>query len=108
MDASTLPIVPTGLGGIVTLIILMILSGKLIPKSASDKRVEEMEKRVLEIKEDRDMWKEAYLNASRTNSSLVSQVDVLMEVGRTTDRVMRSLPSALEESEESPDDEISA
>lgn len=93
MDIGSLPLIPTGATGFVTLIVVMILRGKLVLKSAADQRMRETDERLREVKQDRDMWKAAYFSETRISSQLTGQVDSLMEVGRTTDHIMRSLPT---------------
>jgi hypothetical protein len=96
LNLGSLPVIPTGATGFVTLIVAMILRGKLVLKSAADQRMVELENRLLEVKQDRDMWKATYHSEVRTNVQLVGQLNSLMEVGRTTDHVMRSLSTSSE------------
>lgn len=103
---GSLPLIQTGATGIVAIIVWMILLGRLIPKSQVDQRMREVLLQLEQAKQDRDMWKAAYFTESRANGQLSGQVTALMEVGRTADHVIRSLPT-LEETGEGCNDEVS-
>lgn len=77
MDLSTLPVLPTSAGALVALVVLLILRGQLVPKATVD-----------DVRADRDMWKTAYENEQHRSKELTGQVTALMEVARTTERVM--------------------
>lgn len=103
---ESLPLIQTGATGIVAVIVGLILWGKLIPSQQVDKRMAEALEQLAQAKQDRDMWKAAYFNEAHNAGQLTGQVSTLMEVGRTADHVIRSLPT-LDESGEGRDDPIS-
>ena len=90
---GSLPLTQIGPSGVVILIVGMILWGRLIPKSTADQRMAETLLQLEQAKQDRDMWKAAYFSEARTTGQLAGQVNTLMEVGRTADHVIRSLPT---------------
>lgn len=109
MDFTTLPFATGGATALLGLTLLLVFMGKLVPRSTledarrdaeqtrldRDKRLEEKQKEV-------DLWRSAFINEVGTTRELSSQVTTLMEVARTADHVLRSLPPA--GSGESPND----
>lgn len=83
MDLSSLPLLPTSAGALLGVVVLMVLRGYLIPRAVVD-----------DVRADRDMWKAAYENERARTGELSGQVTTLMEVARTAEHVMRSLPAA--------------
>lgn len=83
MDLSSIPVLPTSAGALVTLIVLLVLNGRLIPRSMVD-----------DLRSDRDMWKTAYQNEQARTSELTGQVSTLMEVARTTEHVMTAVEAS--------------
>jgi hypothetical protein len=67
--------------GIVTFIIFSILTGRLYSRKAVD-----------EIRQERDDWKQAAQDEKKANQMLLKQNGDLIDAGRTTERVIRSLP----------------
>ena len=79
LESLNLPSFPAY--GLLALVVFMILTGKLNPKSYAD-----------EIRADRDAWKTAY-NKSEEGSRLKdSQISELLEVSKTVRHLVRSLP----------------
>ena len=100
MDFSKLPLATGSATALLGLVLLLVLLGKLVPRSALDdarKDAEQVRKerdRVLEDKQKEvDLWRSAFLNEVGTTRELSSQNSQLMEVARTADRVLRSLPA---------------
>lgn len=67
--------------GIVTVIIIMILTGRLYSGRAYDA-----------LGRDRDDWKKAYFQKAEANKTLMDQNTELIRAGRTTEHLVRSLP----------------
>lgn len=103
---GSLPLIPTGATGILAIVVGLILWGKLVPSRIADQRNAGLREQLDETKQDRDMWKAAYFRQVNISGQLVGQVDTLMEVGRTTDHIVQSLPT-LEETGEGRTDEVS-
>lgn len=83
MDLTQIPVLPTSAGALVAIIVLLILRGQLVPKSAVD-----------DVRADRDMWKTAYESQVSRNKELTDTVTNFMEVARTTESVIRTAAEA--------------
>ncbi len=62
------------IAGLLTLAILMILTGRLVPRRAVDD------------------WRDAYLKSEEANGELRKQNSALIEASKTTTRVVKALP----------------
>ena len=69
------------LAGIVTLGIIWVFVGKLVPKSTVD-----------DVRSERDAWKAAYLTEARAGAVKDGQISELMELARTGTHALASLP----------------
>ncbi len=85
MDLSTLPYAPIGATGILALVVLSIIRGFLIPRSVHEDRMRDKDAQIL-------FYQTAYEREAETNKVLTAQVSTLMEVARTADHVLSSLP----------------
>lgn len=85
MDLSTLPIAPIGATGVLALVVLFIVRGMLIPRSMHEDRMRDKDAQIL-------FYQTAYEREAETNKVLTAQVSTLMEVARTADHVLSSLP----------------
>lgn len=84
-----------GAGGLVVIIVLLILTGKLVPaKALTDLRSDTTE-RISEKKEELDNVWLAYKASEQAREILAGQVSELLELARTTDHFIRSLPDAV-------------
>lgn len=100
MDFSKLPLATGSATALLGLVLLLVLLGKLVPRSHLDdaqKAVEKAEsdrdKRIDEKQREVDLWRSAFISEVGTTRELSSQVTELMEFARTADRVLRSLPA---------------
>jgi len=100
MDFSKLPLATGSATALLGLVLLLVLLGKLVPRSALDdarKDAEQVRKERDKALEDKqrevDLWRSAFINEVGTTRELSSQVTQLMEVARTADHVLRSLPA---------------
>lgn len=100
MDFSKLPLATSSATALLGLVLLMVLLGKLVPRSALDdarKDAEQVRKErdnaLAEKQREVDMWRSAFLNEVGTTRELSSQNSQLMEVARTAEHVLRSLPA---------------
>ncbi len=101
MDFTKLPLVTGSATALLGLVLLMVLLGKLVPRSALDdarKDAEQVRKerdKALEEKQrEADLWRNAFLNEVGVTRELSSQNSQLMEVARTADHVFRSISPA--------------
>lgn len=86
MDLSTLPLIPMGTTTILATVVLLIVKGGLIPRSTYEDRMRDKDAQIL--------YYQTALDRERERSGiLTSQVSTLMEVGRTADHVLSSLPT---------------
>lgn len=99
MDLSKLPVGTGSATALLGLVLLLVLLGKLVPRSALDdahKAAEDARKerdRQLEEKQKEvDLWRSAFLSEVSTTRELSAQNSQLMEVARVSERVLRSLP----------------
>jgi hypothetical protein len=100
MDFSKLPLATGSATALLGLVLLLVLLGKLVPRSALEDARADAEQarkdrdRALEEKQKEvDLWRSAFINEVGTTRELSSQNSQLMEVARTADRVLRSLPA---------------
>ncbi|QJD53974.1 hypothetical protein SEA_GALACTICA_26 [Streptomyces phage Galactica] len=100
MDFSKLPLATGSATALLGLVLLLVLLGKLVPRSALDdarKDAEQVRKDrdrdLAEKQKEVDLWRSAFINEVGTTRELSSQNSQLMEVARTADRVLRSLPA---------------
>jgi hypothetical protein len=85
MEISTLPLVPMGATGILALVVLAIVRGALIPRRIYEDRMRDKDAQIL-------YYQTALGREVDRNGELTKQVGVLMEVARTADHVLSSLP----------------
>lgn len=73
-----------GLAGLVTLAVLLLLWGKIIPKSSHDARVTDKDLQIAD-------WKLAYQKQMAINEAAVSQISRLLEYAETSNKVLTAL-----------------
>jgi hypothetical protein len=78
---------PTDLGaaGLLVLVVLLILTGRLVPRST-----------LLDMREERDTWRAAHTESEAARQAEREQVTELLELSRTAGHVLTSLPRARE------------
>lgn len=72
-----------GLGALLTLTILLILTGKLVPRRTHE-----------DVIADRDNWRQAYLESERARKAEHEQTGELMEMARLGGHILTALPRA--------------
>lgn len=85
MNISSLPLEPIGATGIVSLVVLLILRGTLIPRRVHLDRMADKDAQI-------EYYHTALEREAERNDALSGQLDALMEVARTADHVLSSLP----------------
>ena len=100
MDFSKLPLATGSATALLGMVLLLVLLGKLVPRSTLDDARKDTElirkdrdKALEEKQREIDLWRSAFINEVGTTRELSSQVTQLMEVARTADHVLRSLPA---------------
>lgn len=101
MDFSKLPLATGSATALLGLVLLMVLLGKLVPRSAledaradADQARKDRDKALEEKQREVELWRSAFISEVGTTRELSSQNSMLMEVARTADHVLRSLPTS--------------
>ncbi len=82
-------------GGFATLVALgvyLVFTGKLVPRSTLKDLRQDRDDRVAEARAETTVWREAYESSKRANEALAIQLNQMLEVGHTANRVLQSLP----------------
>lgn len=76
---------PTDLGvsGLLVLVVLLILTGRLVPRST-----------LQDMREERDTWRAAHAESEVARQAERAQVTELLELSRTAGHVLTALPRA--------------
>jgi F0F1-type ATP synthase membrane subunit b/b' len=80
-----------GAAALVTLVVLLILLGRLVPRSVLQDVRADRDARIAEIAAERDTWRDAHKESEAARIDAQSQVGELLELSRTADHVLRSL-----------------
>jgi hypothetical protein len=80
--------------GLVVLVVLLVLTGKLVPRSVVIDIRRDRDDRVAEAKAETRIWREAFELARRSNEALIPYMHQLIEVGHTTNSVLQALPAS--------------
>lgn len=75
-------IVQGGAAGLLALVVLLVLTGRLIPRRTYD-----------DLREERDMWRQAFHESESTRHVERDQALTAVEVGQTAVKVLQSLPT---------------
>ncbi|WP_328313074.1 hypothetical protein OG432_24345 [Streptomyces sp. NBC_00442] len=78
-----------GAVALLALVVLMVLTGRLIPRRTYD-----------DVREERDTWRAAHSSSEEARRLEREQVDELLELSRTADRVLTALPKVTARQEE--------
>jgi hypothetical protein len=70
-----------------------VIRGGLVPKDTHDRFIELLEQRNAESREREKAWQEAFETTEAARSELSGQVNQLVVIGRTTEALLRALPS---------------
>lgn len=88
MDFSSFMTPATGVSGILSLVVMLVLWGKLVPKSALDDLRADKDKQI-------DTWRQAYERSEEAREVMRGQITELLQVARTTNHVIEALPMAV-------------
>ena len=81
-----------GAAAIVVLVVLLILLGRLVPRSVLEDVRADRDARLAEIAQERDTWRDAHKESESARQVAQDQVGELLELSRTADHLLRSLP----------------
>lgn len=94
MDWGSLPLQSMGAGTIVVLVVLMVLRGALVPRATLEDVRADRDARLSEKQREIDALRSTVEMLGATCDAQSRQVSELLEVGRTAQRVLLSLPGA--------------
>lgn len=80
-----------GAAALVALVVLMILLGRLVPRSVLEDVRADRDARVAEIAAERDTWRTAHRESEAARQEAQSQAGELLELSRTADHVLRAI-----------------
>jgi len=84
-----------GAVGLVALVVLMILTGRLIPKSTHERELEAAEKRTADAVARGDEWKQTAKNTEEVNAVVRAQNSELIEANKIVKAFLQSAGPAL-------------
>lgn len=97
---STITALPTGqvaLGTIVTIVILMVLTGKLVPRAVHEDRIADKNNEINNLVVERDAWREAHRLEADGSEELRVQNGKLVDGAETTKALLEALRSKVED-----------
>ncbi|MEU1099355.1 hypothetical protein [Streptomyces sp. NPDC005877] len=86
-----------GAVGILALVVMMVLLGRLVPRSVLEDVRADRDARVAEMTAERDTWRAAHIESEAARRIAQGQVGELLELSRTADHLLRSLPQPTRE-----------
>lgn len=94
MDLATWSATEWSAAGLLSLAVLLILWGKLVPKSVVNDIRNDRDARLVEARSETDDWKVAYQAVEEARRLQAQQLGELLELAKTTDHLIRSLDKA--------------
>ena len=76
-----LSVAEAGPTAILTLVVLLVLTGRLVPRST-----------LTDMRDERDMWREAHAKSEAAREQERDQTDELLEMARLGNQLLSSLP----------------
>jgi hypothetical protein len=80
-----------GAAAIVTLVVLLIIVGRLVPRSVVEDVRKDRDDRLAALVAERDAWREAYRVSETARMESQAQVGELLELSRTAEHVLRAI-----------------
>lgn len=87
MDWTTVLTPSLGATGLLAVVVLLVLTGRLVPKSTLDELRTDKDKQI-------EVWRTAYETSLSTQDVQREHISALLEASRTTTHVIQSLPVA--------------
>lgn len=84
MDFSKFLVPNLGFGGVVLLMVLMVLWGKLVPRASIEDRIKDKDQQI-------EAWRSAYLKSEEARDVMRGQISELLQMARTTTSVMSAV-----------------
>lgn len=88
MDFSSFLTPATGATGVLTLVVMLVLWGKLVPRQNMDDLRADKDKQI-------ETWREAYRQSEEAREIMRGQITELLQLARTTTHVIEALPVAV-------------
>lgn len=85
-----------GLGTLVTMMIISILRGWVVPRSVHIDRIADKDTQLASLLKEKDSWRDSSLKKDEVIVELTSQVHDLIDGADTTNRLMESLRNQIE------------
>lgn len=82
-----------GAAALIVLVVILILTGRLVPRSVVRDIRKDRDERVAEAQEQTAIWREAYQLSKQAQDIMLLQTRQQLEVGRTVNQVLQSLPT---------------
>jgi cysteinyl-tRNA synthetase len=79
------------LGALVTIMVLSILRGWVVPRSVLVDRIGDKDAQIAALVKERDDWKTAYDGADKSRQELVKQNTDLIDAGQATTRLLETM-----------------
>ena len=86
-----LPVGDIGAFGLVTMFVLLLFSGRVVPRSVLEDVRRDRDDRLAQAIQGSNDWKEAYSQSEVARSMMAAQVEELLEHARTTDAYIRAI-----------------
>lgn len=87
MDWTAILTPSLGAAGLLSAVVIMILTGRLLPKSSVEERLADKDRQI-------ETWHRAYERALEVQDLQRSHITELLEATRTTTHVIQALPTA--------------
>jgi hypothetical protein len=84
------------LGAIVTLVVISLIRGWLVPRSVLQERIADKDRQIEALAKERDDWKAAYHVSVESRLEVVRQNGELIDGAETTNRLIESLRNYIE------------
>lgn len=91
-ELAGLGIVQGGAAAVLGLVVMLILLGRLVPRSILEDLRADRDARITELAAERDTWKAAHQLSEEARHVAQDQVGELLELSRTSVHVLTSLP----------------
>lgn len=92
MDWTAILTPSLGAAGLLSAVVVLILTGKLLPKASVDERLADKDRQI-------ETWHSAYTKALEVQDLQRSHITELLEATRTTTHVIQALPRAAGQNE---------
>ncbi|MCG6493450.1 hypothetical protein [Kitasatospora sp. A2-31] len=86
-------VVQGGAAAILSAVVMLILVGRLVPRSVVEDVRADRDARLAELAAERDAWHAAHDRSEEARHIAQDQAAELLELARTADHMLRSLPS---------------